>query len=75
LKEQIPFRESPIARSDTPGVVMDEDMVNRLEEIDAAIFSGDILYTDFDAFNEYIQRWKRACDAHEPLLEEETSNA
>lgn len=35
------------------------------EAIDAAVFSGDILYTDLEEFKKYLERWNRAVKEHE----------
>ena len=49
------------------------------EEIDAHVFSGDILYNGSDraTLREYAERWLRAIDEHERMLtiSEEISNA
>jgi hypothetical protein len=41
------------------------------EGIDAAIFSGDVLYDDEDRkeLKDYIARWIRAIDQHEQYVE------
>lgn len=41
--------------------------------IDAAVFSGDMLFDDVDRgeLKVYIERWGRAIDVHEKIEEEE----
>lgn len=38
------------------------------EEIDAAIFSGDALYTSFEELKEYVYTWDRTLKQHEAIL-------
>ena len=38
-----------------------------LDDLDAAVFSGEILYTNINEFEYYIGRWKRAIDEHRKL--------
>jgi hypothetical protein len=40
-----------------------------MDDLDCAVFSGDLLFTDFDAFKEYVARWQRAIDEHTPVCE------
>ena len=35
-----------------------------LEEVDAAVFSGEMLDSNITEFMEYIQRWQRAVKEH-----------
>lgn len=42
-----------------------------LEEIDAAVFSGDLLFTDLEEFKQYVERWSRAITEHEEIEAEE----
>ena len=49
------------------------------EEIDAAIFSGDILFTDFQRVKDTVERWSRAVKNHEKhnleeIMREELKN-
>lgn len=34
------------------------------DEIDAAVFSGDLLYTDSEMFRDHLRRWIRAHNVH-----------
>jgi hypothetical protein len=45
-------------------------------EIDASIFSGDVLFDDGDrvALREYAERWLRAIDEHEKSIAEDVAN-
>lgn len=46
------------------------------EEIDAAIFSGDVLYSETERaeLKEYVERWQRAIAKHESSEAEDASN-
>jgi len=39
----------------------------QIDELDAAVFSGDILYTDLNELQEHVSRWQRAIDAHKAM--------
>jgi hypothetical protein len=39
-----------------------------MDELDAGVFSGDLLFTDLEAFKEYVARWQRAINNHEKCL-------
>lgn len=41
-----------------------------LDTLDAEIFSGDSLYTNFDDIKEHVDRWVKALNEHVPLEEE-----
>jgi hypothetical protein len=41
------------------------DREELMDELDAGVFSGDLLFTDLEAFKEYVARWQRAIDEHE----------
>ena len=42
-----------------------------MEEMDAAVFSGDMLFTHLAEFKEYLARWQRAVEEHETLFKDE----
>lgn len=52
---------------------MHPSTAEELDNIDAAVFSGELLYTDLEKFKHYLGRWNRAVIEHEamPPLEEE----
>lgn len=55
---------------------MREYMEESCNAVDAAIFSGDILYCDDDRekLKEYVRRWLRAIDEHEAVEAAEAVN-
>jgi len=46
---------------------MHQDEKKALEMIDASIFSGDVLFTDFDEIKYFVTRWSQAVNEHVPL--------
>ena len=44
------------------------DILDALEAVDAAIFTGDALYTDLDALKVYVFRWNRSVLQHEAIM-------
>lgn len=36
-----------------------------MDELDAGVFSGDLLDTDLEVFKDYVARWQRAITEHE----------
>jgi len=46
---------------------MHQSTSQALEEIDAAVFSGDVLYTDLSTVKSYVERWARAIAEHERI--------
>jgi hypothetical protein len=42
----------------------------QLDAIDASVYSGELLITHLDEFEEYLQRWQRAVDEQRELLKE-----
>jgi hypothetical protein len=53
--------------------VPDENCVPRysddLDSLDASVFSGEILWTNFNEFEWYVNRWKKELDSHKKLKE------
>ena len=49
---------------------------NACEEIDASIFSGDVLYDDLDrnCLSYYISRWVKAIKKHKKSIKESNIN-
>ena len=42
-----------------------------LDSIDASVFSGELLFTNINEFENYVDRWKRAIVEHRKLIPEE----
>ena len=36
----------------------------QLDDLDASVFSGEILYTNLEEFQKYLNRWQSAIDSH-----------
>jgi len=47
----------------------EEEYEEMLDDVDAGIFSGELLWTNFDMLKEYVERWTNAITAHEELLD------
>ena len=41
------------------------DREELMDDLDAGVFSGDLLETDLEVFKDYVARWQRAIDEHE----------
>lgn len=40
------------------------DYSEQLDDLDASIFTGELLYTNLEEFEEYLIRWMRAVEEH-----------
>jgi hypothetical protein len=47
------------------------DYSEEIDSLDAAVFSGEILYTHFEEFQICVARWQRAIDEHREALRKE----
>lgn len=45
------------------------DREELMDELDAGVFSGDLLHTDLEVFKGYVERWQRAIDEHTPVCD------
>lgn len=43
----------------------------QLDELDASVFSGEILFTNFEELKECLKRWQIAVDDHEKWCRED----
>lgn len=50
---------------------MSKDILDACEEIDAAIFSGDVLWSRLEELKNYVDRWSTAIKEHEEYLKRE----
>ena len=48
------------------------DREELMDDLDAGVFSGDLLETDLEVFKGYVARWQRAIDEHEESIVEES---
>ena len=44
------------------------------EEIDAAVFSGDLLCTDGEMFRDHLKRWIRATNVHRTFADPQVAH-
>ena len=48
---------------------MNDRYSDQLDNLDASVFSGELLFTNMDEFQDYINRWQRAIDRHKNLMD------
>jgi len=48
---------------------MGHNYSDQMDDMDASVFSGEILFTDLDEFKYYLERWQKAVNLHETNIE------
>ncbi len=49
---------------------MREDYSDQLDSLDASVFTGELLYTNMEEFEDYLKRWQRALESHKKMYED-----
>jgi len=47
----------------------------QLDDMDASVFTGEILFINLEEFKEHLARWQKAVDEHEGMRQNEKSEA
>ena len=48
----------------------EEEYEEMIDNVDAGIFSGELLWTNFDMLKECVERWTDVITSHEELLDD-----
>lgn len=48
---------------------MSDRYSEQLDYLDCSVFSGEILFTNLDEFQDHINRWQSAIDRHKNLMD------